>query len=159
MINIPGCRPSVLAILRIVVASAPSPVANALTSPVRPAATAATSVPVFVKFTAPLPDASIVAPAVPIVNSRSVLVAPPSYLSVEPSMYQVAGHVGRAADAADRAAVGQRVDRQRCAQVNLVVRNDIAVVVENRILGGGDFERFDIFTDDFRGCPCSCWCS
>ena len=51
--------------------------------PVRAGAVCTPTLPVFVKFTAPLPDASSVPPPVPIVNSRSVLVAAPTYFTIE----------------------------------------------------------------------------
>ena len=44
------------------------------------------SVPELPKVNAPVPDESIVAPLVPIVNKRSVVTAAPVYLSVPPLM-------------------------------------------------------------------------
>ena len=44
------------------------------------------SEPAFPKVSAPVPDESIVAPLVPIVNKRSVVTAAPVYLSVPPLM-------------------------------------------------------------------------
>ena len=63
--------------------------AKAFTLPVRCSATSTPSAAELLKLIGPLPDASIVVPPVPIVNSRSVLTAGPTYFSVEPWMYRL----------------------------------------------------------------------
>ena len=71
--------------------------------------------PDLLKFKAPVPEASMLAPLAPTVNSRSQLTPPPVYFNVPPFTDKVRCRVAGGADVAVRTSVGERCRENRPA--------------------------------------------